>query len=127
VYIQLVEQVARAVETGALRPGDRLPGVGGLAEELVIHPNAVARAYQALADQGVLTRPDGAGAVLASGDRRSNATSASMFSRVPALDRAAAEQAARALMDRELRGAREVQDRLLAQDCPAFDGVDYAG
>ena len=48
VYLQLVEQVKDALETGALRPGDPLPGIRPLAEELVISPNAVARAYREL-------------------------------------------------------------------------------
>src|SRR5690349_1818250 len=116
-----MEQVARAVETGALRAGDPLPAVRGLAEELVIHPNAVARAYQALADEGVLTRPDGPGPVLTSGRRMATLSSPG------ASAVRSAEQAARALLDRELRGAREVQDRLLPQDYPAIDGIDYAG
>ena len=48
IYLQLSEQVKDALETGALRPGDPLPGVHGLAEELVVNPNAVARAYREL-------------------------------------------------------------------------------
>ncbi len=48
VYQQLVAQVKDALGSGALRPGDLLPGVRPLAEALVINPNAVARAYREL-------------------------------------------------------------------------------
>ena len=46
IYLQLMEQVKHAVETGALRPGEQLPGIRPLAEELVINPNTVAKAYR---------------------------------------------------------------------------------
>src|SRR5438874_417598 len=48
IYLQLMEQVKHAVETGALRPGEQLPGIRPLAEELVINPNTVAKAYRGL-------------------------------------------------------------------------------
>jgi DNA-binding transcriptional regulator YhcF (GntR family) len=41
IYLQLMEQVKHAIETGALRPGDQLPGIRPLAEELVINPNTL--------------------------------------------------------------------------------------
>lgn len=41
-----------AIETGALRPGDQLPGIRPLAEELVINPNTVAKAYRELEHEG---------------------------------------------------------------------------
>ena len=41
IYLQLMEQVKHAIETGALRAGDQLPGMRPLAEELVINPNTV--------------------------------------------------------------------------------------
>jgi DNA-binding transcriptional regulator YhcF (GntR family) len=49
IYLQLMEQVKHAIETGALRPGEQLPGIRPLAEELVINPNTVAKAYRATA------------------------------------------------------------------------------
>jgi GntR family transcriptional regulator len=54
IYLQLMEQVKHAVETGALRPGDQLPGIRPLAEELVINPNTVAKAYRELEHEGVI-------------------------------------------------------------------------
>jgi GntR family transcriptional regulator len=62
IYLQLMEQVKHGVETGALRPGDQLPGIRPLAEELVINPNTVAKAYRELEHEGVIELRHGAGA-----------------------------------------------------------------
>ena len=67
IYLQLMEQVKHAVETGALRPGDQLPGIRPLAEELVINPNTVAKAYRELEHEGVIELRHGAGAFVAAG------------------------------------------------------------
>src|SRR5438045_7599926 len=62
IYLQLMEQVKHAVETGALRSGEQLPGIRPLAEELVINPNTVAKAYRELEHEGVIELRHGAGA-----------------------------------------------------------------
>jgi len=67
IYLQLMEQVKHAVETGALRPGDQLPGIRPLAEELVINPNTVAKAYRELEHEAVIELRHGAGAFVAAG------------------------------------------------------------
>src|SRR5438874_472804 len=58
IYLQLMEQVKHAVETGALRSGDQLPGIRPLAEELVVNPNTVAKAYRELEHDGVIETDD---------------------------------------------------------------------
>ena len=62
IYLQLMEQVKHSIETGALRPGEQLPGIRPLAEELVINPNTVAKAYRELEHDGVIELRHGAGA-----------------------------------------------------------------
>ena len=62
IYLQLMEQVKHSIETGALRPGEQLPGIRPLAEELVINPNTVAKAYRELEHEGVIELRQGAGA-----------------------------------------------------------------
>ena len=62
IYLQLMEQVKHAIETGALRPGEQLPGMRPLAEDLVINPNTVAKAYRELEHDGVIELRHGAGA-----------------------------------------------------------------
>ena len=73
IYLQLMEQVKHAIETGALRAGEQLPGIRPLAEELVINPNTVAKAYRELEHEGVIELRHGAGAFVstqAAGSRR---------------------------------------------------------
>ena len=62
IYLQLMEQVKHGIETGALKPGDQLPGIRPLAEELVVNPNTVAKAYRELEHEGVIELRHGAGA-----------------------------------------------------------------
>jgi GntR family transcriptional regulator len=76
IYLQLMEQVKHAVETGALRSGDQLPGIRPLAEELVINPNTVAKAYRELEHEGVVELRHGAGAFVAASARARKATDA---------------------------------------------------
>lgn len=64
VYLQLMEQIKHAVETGALRAGDQLPTIRKVAGELVINPNTVARAYRELEHEGVLEIKHGSGAFI---------------------------------------------------------------
>ena len=65
IYLQLMQQVKHGIETGALKPGDQLPGIRPLAEELVINPNTVAKAYRELEHEGVIELRQGAGAFVA--------------------------------------------------------------
>jgi len=74
IYLQLMEQVKHAIETGALRPGDQLPGMRPLAEELVINPNTVAKAYRELEHEGIIELRHGAGAFVAAGAGAKKAT-----------------------------------------------------
>jgi len=62
IYLQLMEQVKHSIETGALRPGEQLPGIRPLAEQLVINPNTVAKAYRELEHEGVIELRHGTGA-----------------------------------------------------------------
>jgi len=61
VYLQIVNQVRYLVAAGRLAPGEELPSVRTLAEQLVINPNTVARAYLELERAGVVVKRHGAG------------------------------------------------------------------
>src|SRR5579884_3605589 len=61
IYRQIVDQVRLAVATESLSPGDALPSVRGLAEQLVINFNTVAKAYAELVREGVLESLQGKG------------------------------------------------------------------
>ncbi len=62
VYLQLVEQIKHAVASGTLTPGDQLPGVRRVAEELLINPNTVVKAWRELEHEGFIEVRHGAGA-----------------------------------------------------------------
>jgi len=61
LYRQIVEQVCAAVFAGRIDDDEALPSVRALAEELVINPNTVARAYGELAREGVIESRPGRG------------------------------------------------------------------
>ena len=61
LYQQLADQIKRAVAMGALAPGERLPTVKGLAHELKLNPNTVARVYRDLERDGVIATTPGRG------------------------------------------------------------------
>ena len=60
--LQLIEQVRHAIESGALRPGDQLPGIRKVAEDMVMNPNTVAKAYREMEHAGLIVLRHGAGA-----------------------------------------------------------------
>lgn len=64
VYLQVIEVIRHAVETGALRPGDQLPTIRKLAGELVINPNTVVRAYRELEHEKIVELRQGSGAFI---------------------------------------------------------------
>jgi GntR family transcriptional regulator len=64
---QIVEGIRLAVASGRLRVGDRLESVRGLARELLVNPNTVAKAYRDLAKDGVLATRLGDGVFVAAG------------------------------------------------------------
>jgi GntR family transcriptional regulator len=66
IYVQLKEQIRHGIETGALVPGDQLPGIRTLAETLVVNPNTVIRVYRELEQEGALEIRHGLGAFIAS-------------------------------------------------------------
>src|SRR5687767_1531378 len=74
IYLQLMEQIKHGIESGALRPGEQLPGIRPLAEELVINPNTVAKAYRELEHEGVIELRHGAGAFVSPNAREKKAT-----------------------------------------------------
>jgi GntR family transcriptional regulator len=61
IYKQITDQVRLAVATGRLLVGDQLPSVRALAEQLVVNPNTVARAYTDLAREGLIESRAGRG------------------------------------------------------------------
>ena len=65
LWSQIEESVRYLVASGALPPGEALPSVRDLARELRINPNTVAKAYQRLAEAGILETRRGEGTFVA--------------------------------------------------------------
>jgi GntR family transcriptional regulator len=65
IYQQIVSQVRHAISTGTVQPGDALPSVRALAEQLLINPNTVAKAYADLSKDGIVEALAGRGMVVA--------------------------------------------------------------
>ena len=69
LYLQLVQQIQHAAETGVLRDGDQLPGIRTLATELIVSPNTIVKAYTELEHSGLLELRQGSGAFVKTGRR----------------------------------------------------------
>ena len=61
IYLQIVRQIRYLVASGRLKRTQQLPSVRSLAEQLLVNPNTVARAYRELESAGVLSTRRGAG------------------------------------------------------------------
>ena len=65
IYQQIVGQVKYLVAAGRLKPGDDVPPIRVLAEQLRINPNTVARAYLELEREGIVLMRQGFGTTVA--------------------------------------------------------------
>jgi GntR family transcriptional regulator len=109
IYLQLMEQVKHAIETGALRPGDQLPGIRPLAEELVINPNTVAKAYRELEHEGVIELRHGAGAFVSGQSAKSKKAADTLRTAQPIVAAAVERLRDRGLTDEEIRRLFEAE------------------
>lgn len=67
IYVQLVRQIKYLISSGQLVADEQLPPVRKLAEQLLVNPNTVARAYRELENEGMLTIRQGSGVYVADG------------------------------------------------------------
>ncbi len=66
-YLQIVQQIKGLIATRRLRPDDELPPVRVLAQQLVVNPNTVVRAYRELETAGLVYKRRGAGTYVSGG------------------------------------------------------------
>jgi GntR family transcriptional regulator len=112
IYLQLMEQVRHAVEVGALKPGDQLPGIRNLAEALVVNPNTVAKAYRELEHEGTIELRHGSGAFV-----KGNSIDRKVQAAVPLVTALVEKLKSRGLSEHEIR--RLFESALMRQDEPA--------
>src|ERR1051325_3006533 len=67
IYLQIVNQVKYLVASEQLEPAEELPPIRALAEQLVINPNTVARAYLELEQAGIVDKRHGSGTYISNG------------------------------------------------------------
>ena len=65
-YLQLVQQVRRALLLGLLAEGDQLPTVKDVVAHLAINPNTVLKAYRELEHSGLVAARAGVGTFVTS-------------------------------------------------------------
>jgi GntR family transcriptional regulator len=65
IYLQILNQIKYLVASGRLLPGDELPSIRVLAEQLVVNPNTVARAYRELEAAGIVAVKRASGTFIA--------------------------------------------------------------
>ena len=122
IYLQVMEQVKHAIETGALRAGEQLPAMRPLAEQLVINPNTVAKAYRELEHEGVIELRHGAGAFV-SGNAPAKKLTDNLRAGQAIVATAVERLRARGVTDDEIRRLFEAElAGLAAQAKPAKSG-----
>ena len=99
IYLQLMEQVKHSIATGALKSGDQLPGIRRAAEDLVMNPNTVAKAYRELEHEGILELRHGAGAFIA--ESKTDGRRSQLMSRALAIIQQAIAQLERLNLDED--------------------------
>jgi len=87
LYRQIVEQATRAAAAGVLRDGEELPSVRAVAQEYVVNPMTVSKAYSLLEAQGIVERRRGMGMFVRA--REATAESDRLALLQPALEHAA--------------------------------------
>lgn len=61
IYKQIIDGIRLQISKGQLEPGMKLPSYRGLAMQLMINPNTVAKAYSELSSQGLVESRKGLG------------------------------------------------------------------
>lgn len=72
VYLQIVSQIKHLIAAGRLGPGEEVPPIRVLAEQLRVNPNTVARAYLELEKAGLVTKRHGSGTFVSDAGSRLN-------------------------------------------------------
>ncbi len=61
IYLQIMQQIKHQVASEIIKPGDQLPTVRALAQDLRVNFNTIARAYRLLDEAGVISTQQGRG------------------------------------------------------------------
>jgi GntR family transcriptional regulator len=114
LYLQLIEQVRHGIENGTLQHGDQLPGIRSLAQELLVSPATVVKAYAELEHEGVLELRQGLGAFICATARSSDKDRVQQAKR--RIRRLLADLREAGLLDNEIRRIFEAELLLAAEE-----------
>lgn len=109
IYEQIVRAVKRAVATGQLEPGFRMPSVRVMSGELGVNPNTVQKAIGRLIEEGVLESHPGQGSYVA--DRKASPRAEKTKALRPIIERLLEEAAHHGVSEEELIDLIETQHR----------------
>lgn len=111
-----MDQLKHAIATGELAGGDQLPTIRKLAEDMVMNPNTVARAYRELEHEGVIELRHGSGAFVpesvvsrAKAMRKAQSIVQSVIERLTSLE--LSEDEIRRLVENELAALRNNESK----------------
>lgn len=107
LYQQLTEQIKRAIAIGALSPGERLPTVKGLAHDLKLNANTVARVYRDLEREGVIATATGRGSFVSQNGALDNARKIALDVVSRGVDHAVREARSLGITNSEIRAIAE--------------------
>jgi GntR family transcriptional regulator len=111
-YHQLKQAIAAAIESGELRPSDKLPSEFALAEKLGISRLVVHRAFRELVGDGVLERKRAVGTFVATPAKREFLVEGSLFSLSEALAKSELESSNSILTQEVIVAPEEVRQAL---------------
>ena len=115
LYLQLSEQIKRAIALGSLAPGERLPTVKGLAHDLKLNPNTVARVYRELEREGVIATAPGRGSFVSENGALGDARRVALDVATRGMDEAVREARSLGITHDEIR---TIADASIARSYP---------
>jgi GntR family transcriptional regulator len=68
IYLQVIDDIAKRMVTGKIKPGEKLPSTRALALEYEVNPNTAARIYKEMETMGLCYTERGLGTFMADDD-----------------------------------------------------------
>lgn len=131
IYLQLVRQIKFAIAAGTIRPGQLLPSVRVLSNQVALNPNTVARAFNQLQTDGIIETLRGRGMVVREsaveicvGEREQVLNERIGTALAEAWNAGLSKKQIRSFVDAHLRELGETEPAVLASSAPHDDNGD---
>lgn len=106
IYEQLEKLIIKYISLKIILPGEQLPSVRSMAQELGVNPNTVQKAYSSLEDSGFVFTVVGKGVFVCNNDKKVSAIQEVSLQRLKEMSRAAMN--AGVMLDKQLEAIRRV-------------------